>query len=387
MQLLCFFCGAARLSMAAILAGMLSLLPVFGLDGAEASGHMAQEEAPKLLPPEIADLSMPKEADASPLLLSPSAVSTSPLKICEPLKERTLQLELVAREADNHTRHGFELAGKGAYFAARAEFFLALRLIAEGLDAEQKTNVHSRAFLSANTALKEAEDFLPSSAEIEPDVARLVAAHETPVLKQHPENITPMQALSRYFTFAQEQFAAAAGEEIAGSMALHALGKLHDVLAAKKNALTPAAAAKAIVFYQAAMLVYPGNYMAANDLGVLLARCGNPAAARNFLEHALKISPQAATYHNLAVVYQQLGLRSASAWAQQQAALLASNLSAQRAASPTAGNMAVRWVQPQTLAENPAVEPGSNPPPTAIPAESRAAKPLSARRATTPYKR
>ena len=36
----------------------------------------------------------------------------------------------------------------------------------------------------------------------------------------------------------------------------------------------PAAEPKAMVFYQAALLVMPRNSMAANDLGVLLARSG-----------------------------------------------------------------------------------------------------------------
>ena len=57
-------------------------------------------------------------------------------------------------------------------------------------------------------------------------------------------------------------------------MALHALGKLHAALAQKKGSLVVAPESKAMVFYQAALLVYPNNYMAANDLGVLLAQCG-----------------------------------------------------------------------------------------------------------------
>ncbi len=46
-----------------------------------------------------------------------------------------------------------------------------------------------------------------------------------------------------------------------------------------------------MVFFQAAMLAYPENFMAANDLGVLLAQCGNYADARAMLEHSLSLSP------------------------------------------------------------------------------------------------
>ena len=129
-----------------------------------------------------------------------------------------------------------------------------------------------------------------------------------------------MTALKCYFTFAQEQFAAAAGREVAGSMALHALGKLHAALAQKKGTPIVAPESKAMVFYQAALLVYPKNYMAANDLGVLLAQCGNYADARAMLEHSLSLCRQSTSWQNLAVVYRQLGQTALAERAGQQAA-------------------------------------------------------------------
>ena len=103
----------------------------------------------------------------------------------EPDKERSEQLEQVARQADEQTRHGLELAGRGAYFAARSEFIGALRLIAEGLDTQQKTDTHGHALAAALTAMKEAEDFLPAGSrpEAELDLSGIIAVHTTPVLK------------------------------------------------------------------------------------------------------------------------------------------------------------------------------------------------------------
>ena len=103
--------------------------------------------------------------------------------------DRSEQLEQVARQADRQTRHGFELAGRGAYFAARSEFIGALRLVAEGLDTEQKTDVHGRALAAALTAMKEAEDFLPGGSRLEADLdlPGIIAAHATPVLKDDAE--------------------------------------------------------------------------------------------------------------------------------------------------------------------------------------------------------
>jgi tetratricopeptide (TPR) repeat protein len=277
----------------------------------------------------------------------------SPLATAEPEQEHSEQMEQVARQADRQTCHGLELAGRGAHFAARSEFFAALRLIAEGLDTERKTNVHGRALAAALAAMKEAEDFLPGAPRLEsdPDLAGVIAGHSTPVLKSVADGATPMTALRCYLTFAQEQFAAAAGREVAGSMVLRALGKLHEALAGKKAASEPAAESKAMVFYQAALLVYPGNYMAANDLGVLLARSGNSAEARAILEYSLSLSPQPATCRNLAVVYRQLGQPSLAEQAGRRAAALEQVELARRKTMFETANQTIRWVDPQKFAE------------------------------------
>ena len=125
-----------------------------------------------------------------------------------------MQLEQVAQQADRQTRHGFELAGRGAYFAARSEFLGALRLVAEGLDTEQKTDVHGRA-LAAALDRDEGGRGLPARRIAVGGRRRTCPASlprtRTPVLKNDAENVTSMTALRCYFTFAQEQFAAAAG--------------------------------------------------------------------------------------------------------------------------------------------------------------------------------
>ena len=91
--------------------------------------------------------------------------------------------------------------------------------------------------------------------------------------------------------------------------------------------------------------------MAANDLGVLLAQCGNYAEARTMLEHSLSLSPQSATWHNLAVVYGQLGQTALARQADQQAAMLQQAEAARRRTSPAAANNSVQWVDPQTFAQ------------------------------------
>ncbi len=302
----------------------------------------------------------------------------SPLVIAAAEGERSEQLERIAQQADRQTRHGFELAGRGARFAARSEFLAALKLVAEGLDSEEKTDAHGRALAAALTAMKEADDFLPNGSRLEAgiDLPRILASHATPVLKSETANLTPLTALRCYFTFAQEQFAAAAGHEVAGSMALHALGKLHEAMAQQKGGPLPAAEPKAMVFFQAAILVYPQNFMAANDLGVMLARCGNCGDARRMLEYSLSLSPQSATWHNLAVVYGQLDQAALARRADRQAIALQQAEAARRRALQGMAYSAVQWVDPQTFAaaatSGPSV-PTTFPTPTGQTAEASAA--------------
>jgi Flp pilus assembly protein TadD len=305
----------------------------------------------------------------------PAAEIASPLKSASPDHERSEQLEQIARQVDRQTRHGFDLAGRGAYFAARSEFLGALRLLTEGLDTDQKSNAHGRALTAALTAMREAEDFLPGESPVkaDADLAQVIATHTTPVLKDKKDNVTSMAALKCYFTFGQEQFAAAVGNEVAGSMTLYALGKLHDSLAKKKSGLAPAAESKAMVFYQAALLAYPKNFMAANDLGVLLAQCGHCDEARTILEHSLSLSPQAVTWHNLAVVYGQLGQPALARQADGQAAALQRvELARRRAALGTASG-SVLWMDSQAFAEtssNTPSSPGATPPLRQMPGPS-----------------
>jgi tetratricopeptide (TPR) repeat protein len=260
---------------------------------------------------------------------------------------------MTAREADVHTRRGFELAGRGAYFSARAELIMALRLLAQALDAGSQTTTHSRALASGLTAIREAADFLPGGTQLEAhlDMRGVIAAHESPVLKNDAvEGLTPLIALQSYFTYAQEQLSAAGDGEWAASMALYGLGNLHRTLAAERIGVIRAAAPKATTFYHASLLVSPRNYLASNELGVLLARAGRYHDARSALEHSVSVCPQSAGWHNLAVVHRQLGEadRAQGAYRQYQASRRIEIARALRP-GPVRGHQ-VQWVDPGVLA-------------------------------------
>ncbi len=314
-------------------------------------------EAPR---PEEEVEQVPAEAACSPRTAFPVIVEDEVEAESEPIpglvpdaRPRSWQLERIAREADAHTRRGFELAGRRALFSARSEFVVALRLIAQGLDTEHRTDIHSEALARGLAALKEAEDFVPTGPglEAELDLPTIVAGHATPVLKRvRLEDWTPLLALERYFTYAQEQLALAVGREVAGSMALHALGKLHAEASGQATLLgIRAAGPKAMAFYQAALLVDPQNFMASNDLAVLLARSGRYVEARAALIHSLRQSPHVEGWRNLAVVCGRLGQHELAARADAQWQAMVHSSDRHGGPAPDA-TPPVQWVPPDVLA-------------------------------------
>lgn len=243
---------------------------------------------------------------------------------------RSDDLEQVVRNADVHTRRAFWLVGRRAYFFAKAEFIAALRVLAQGLDREYRTNTHSRALSNGLTALNESSDFIPHKGQMESDldVQRIAKSHKTPALRGgKPSKLMPGSALECYLTYAREQLAAAAGGEVAASMVLRGLGELQERMAEGNAQEIAVARPKAVVFIQAALLTFPQNHQAWNDLGVLLAGNGRFEEARLALEKSVSLSQHPAAWQNLAVVYQRLGDSQLAdqAYRQSQALLQASD--------------------------------------------------------------
>ena len=138
---------------------------------------------------------------------------------------RTVELEMIARQTDALVKHGYRLAERGAVYSARQHFLEALALVARTLDLAGQNQMHTRALAEGNTALIEARQ-LSAPAGTRVDLARIVAAHHTPILKAEPlDSLSPVVAQQRYLTFAQERLTQAAGGWPAASLALYALGK------------------------------------------------------------------------------------------------------------------------------------------------------------------
>ena len=129
--------------------------------------------------------------------------------------------------------------------------------------------------------------------------------------------------------------------------------------------------AQAMTFYQAAILTQPKNFLAANELGVLLTENGNLAGAHELLLHSATLWPHAATWHNLAVVHARLGERELAELAEKRAKELAES-------GRTIGGPRVKWVDPETFASTSSMSDSVMPPAAAANSPIAAAAPGAA---------
>jgi hypothetical protein len=256
----------------------------------------------------------------------------------------------VRQQANDHLRSGLAVASRGAFYSGRADFIQALRVLAQALDAQSRKRSHSESLARGLIALEEADDFVPkgSALEAELNVASIVSAHRTPVLKESKPSPTPLEALQAYYTYAHDQLAAASEHEPSASLALYALGKTHLALARESREAEALHSPKAVTLLRASLTVDASNHLAANELGVLLAGYGQLAEARDALVHAVSLGGPVEAWHNLSVVHERLGENELA-----RAAIAKWEAASRRARSGPAAEAStsgVRWVDAATFA-------------------------------------
>jgi hypothetical protein len=267
----------------------------------------------------------------------------------------------VAERAEELVRHGFSLAGRNATYSARAEFLVALWMIAEARDAQIGGGQHVRDLDAGLLALREADDFVTRSPDASVNVAGLVESHGTPVLQGLGVDVSAVIARQRYYAFAQERLAQACGSEPAASWALYGMGKLHTSPALQAGDSLLLNGAKAMVYHRAALTVNPRHYLSANELGVLLARYGELEVARDVLLEALRVQRFPEAWYNLSIVHQRLGEYDLARRARYEWELARSE---PVAGQPVVADQPLRWVDPGTFARADAAQVQS---PTASP--------------------
>jgi len=254
------------------------------------------------------DRRLASKKEMAPLPISDDIFGKA-VQLAPRLTPRNVPMDAVNHNAEAAVVHAFQLASRGAQFAARVELIRAIRSVAGALDVREGTRRHSQALAEGLQALREVEDFLPRGSQLGTDlnIADLVSAHRTPLLKQRDlRTMTPLLAAQQYYTFARARLAEAVGNLPVGSKALYVMGRIRAELADQSPGEVGSDRAKAMVLYQAALIVDARNYPAANELGVLLARLGDYPAARRILLQAVSVSPQPETWRNLAVVHKAL---------------------------------------------------------------------------------
>lgn len=286
-------------------------------------------------------------------------------------------LVAVSQRADAMIDRGFQLGEKGAYYSAQTEFKHALRTVSQALDAHFGGSHYSEALAAGWLALEEAGDFSAQSHRGPVvDVGLIVNSHQTTLLKDYElKGVSPVLAMQHYFSFAQEQLVEGCGRAPVASRALHGLGKIHMVLGEKSSSAERLHGPKAMAFQQAALTTDPGNYLAANELGVLLARYGKLHEARSVLQHSVALYPLPETWQNLSIVHQRLGEASLAAQS-----LANWQLALQQSGNPSSPQQAenrsmVQWVSPQAFGGQ---QPGS-PSVSWMPAPTQSERPTQAK--------
>lgn len=255
---------------------------------------------------------------------------------------------IVTERAVSKIRRGYELAERGAFFAARNQFVDVLRMIADAKDELHGAPRRTVALAEGLRALDEAADFTPVKGEAGADLKMsvIVASHQTPVAKSLPvDDMLPQQLTDAYLQYAERRLGGAVAGEPAGSMALHALGKLHSRLGRVEPEKNPQADAMASALQRAALLARPDNDMAAHELGVLLAESGHYVESDQLLRQVAVRAPHAVVYRNLARVERQLGRPDLAVASEQQAEYFA--------ARGDGGNSNIQWVPVDALVGTP----------------------------------
>jgi tetratricopeptide (TPR) repeat protein len=204
----------------------------------------------------------------------------------------------------------FALAQRGASFAARQELIEVLRKISQAKDSREGSRTRSASLAAGLRALEEAEDFAPRGTQLEAELALEIvcASHRTPLARELDlKTMLPSQMMERYNRYAQIKLAMAVAGEPAGSMALYTLGKLNSQLKAMEPEQHPLAARRAVAFQQAALLAHNENYLAAHELGLLLAETGHFPEAKHLLAQVAVQQPNVVVYRNLARIHQATG--------------------------------------------------------------------------------
>ncbi len=322
-------------------------------------------------PPRL-EAETPRVRSDAPATMEDEALFALRVSADEALAYTPVSHEL-SRSLAPQVQQGFQLGKSGALYAAREKFLGVLREVAAAKDAAEQTTRFSTSLEEGLLALEESDDFVETRAVggAAVPVAQLAASHHTPLLQAkvdadgRPEML-PHEAAAVYHRYGEAKLGVASLGEPAGSMALYGLGKTYARMAEREGLRV--AESKSLSFFRAASIAHPGNHMAANEVGVHLARAGHYEESHRALAAAVAHQPDSMIFRNLAVVEQSLGRPDQALAAQARADQLAAQ---EKSTGAFARSRGVQWVDPAQFQSTTPSSPGVPPtlaeqsPPTA----------------------
>lgn len=262
-------------------------------------------------------------------------------------------LPAAAEQSATLVRHASTLAGRGALYSARHDLEGSLLILSQALDAFHATTEFTRCLREGLWAMEEASDFSPTSAtqRMTIDVGNTILKHRSKIIvAQEAARLSPLEAERKYYTFAQEHLAAAVCGSHVGAHAIYGIGKLYIGMSQLQANGDRLYGPRAMMMQQTALLVDHSHGLAANELGVLLARSGRLREACDMLRHGAANNGPPDTWRNLADVYDRLGAMDLAQHARvewQRSAQFANSQSNPVVTAPN--GLTIRWVDKITF--------------------------------------
>ena len=228
--------------------------------------------------------------------------------------------QAVADRLSQHIGRCEALLNRNAYFSARSEAESAILYLVRVLDLMDNRYASEPAWLAAQQALREADDFVGQQ-RLSTDrslLRRIVDSHETPILKNGDlSTVAPMAAAQHYHIYALDLMLQATQRHPWACEALYALGRTYQAQAeTEQGAKAEPFRSRAAVYYRGAHNIDPNNPLASNQLGYLMLQMDRPADAQQALIASIQAEPSAANLQNLAEASRRLGDRKLQNWAE-----------------------------------------------------------------------
>ncbi len=226
--------------------------------------------------------------------------------------------QAVGQRLTSHWLECASLLRRGAHLSALDEAEQAVVYLTRILDASQNQHRAEPAWLNAQVALREAEEFDggPQLAEDPEFLARLVASHATPILKRADLTaMSPLVAAQYYRRYALAQLLQAAHGHPWASELFVAIGQCYQARAVTEGEQGGPLWYRALVFYQAAHQISPDNALAANQLAYTLLQLDRPREAREVLLPSVQQIATRENLQNLIEASRRTGDAATAGWA------------------------------------------------------------------------